>query len=160
VALMSKENNVDCAYQFDNGIQVGCFVRNRAEDVDDNNTYYIRRNHILGNACDEFIDLDDNLLNDALDRTQNVKQAQGKDWDKLYPAPEIVRQEFRSKRNPLLIIYPLNPEGSNVKDKNGNIIAGTLQYTAQDTPFIGFAISFPNSDSGFATQYVLNNDNV
>jgi hypothetical protein len=156
VALMSKGDGAESIHQFSNGIKVGCFVRNRAEDISDVNTYYIRKNHIVGNQCDEFIDLESTILSSALEVTKERKKDAGKVWDKTYPAPDIVRQEFRSKQNPLLIIYPLNPKCSNVLDKAGNIVEGTVQYSASDEPFIGLAISFPGSETNHAISYVVN----
>ena len=156
VALMSKGDGAESTHQFSNGIKVGCFVRNRAEDISDVNTYYIRKNHIVGNQCDEFIDLESTILSSALEVTKERKIDAGKEWDKTYPAPDIVRQEFRSKQNPLLIIYPLNPKCSNVLDKTGNIVEGTVQYSASDEPFIGLAISFPGSETNHAISYVVN----
>ena len=153
---MSKGDGAESIHQFSNGIKVGCFVRNRAEDISDVNTYYIRKNHIVGNQCDEFIDLESTILSSALEVTKERKKDAGKVWDKTYPAPDIVRQEFRSKQNPLLIIYPLNPKCSNVLDKTGNIIKGTVQYSASDEPFIGLAISFPGSETNHAISYVVN----
>lgn len=133
-------------------MKVGCFDRNRADDTNWT-TYYIRKNHIVGNPKDEFIDLDNELLGTALERTRQVK----KNWEeKNYPAPEIVRQEFRPRTNPLLLIYPLNPECANVKDKQGNIVAGTVTYRKTDEPFIGFVISFPGSEKQYAISYTTN----
>ena len=67
VALMSKSEGVESTHAFSNEIKVGCFIRNRARDVIDPNTYCIRKNHIVGNQCDEFIDLDKDLLSEALE---------------------------------------------------------------------------------------------
>lgn len=159
VALMSKGGNAEPRYTFDNGISVGCFIRNRAEDINDINSYYIRKNHILGNQCDEFIDLDDAILGEALEKTKRAKEASGKIWNKPYPSPEIVRKEYRPVANPLLIIYPLNPECSNVKDKSGNVVEGSIQYSVNDEPFIGFAISFPRTETDYAQSYMINADN-
>ena len=159
VALMSKGTAVESRHTFTNGTEVGCFIRNRADDVNDVDTYYIRKNHIIGNQCDEFIDIDKDTLSNALQKTQELKAAAGKEWDKNYPAPEIVRQEFRSRENPLLIIYPLNPECSNVKYANGELVEGTIAYTTTDEPFIGLAISFPSSRANYALSYVVNIDN-
>ena len=156
VALMSKGDSAESTHIFSNGIKVGCFVRNRAEDISDVNTYYIRKNHIVGNQCDEFIDLESTILSSALEVTKERKKDAGKEWDKTYPAPDIVRQEFRSKQNPLLIIYPLNPKCSNVLDKAGNILEGIVQYSASDEPFIGLVISFPGSETNHAISYVVN----
>ncbi|MDD4847851.1 MAG: Z1 domain-containing protein [Bacteroidales bacterium] len=149
VVLMNKKSDVQ--HTFSNNITIGCFDRNRAKDTNWD-TYYIRKNHIVGNQADELIDLDDDLLEAALQTTKQRKP----DWNKDYPAPEIVRKEFRPHANPLLLIYPLNPECANVKDGNGNIMQGTISYQTTDEPFIGFVISFPNSETGIAVSYTVN----
>ncbi len=150
---------------FSNGLTVNCGYRTRSTDNGtDNDVYYIKKNHILGGQEEEFIDLqnefyrttDDKLLDVALERTKVLKQQNGKEWTKKYPAPEIVRKEFRSTANPLLIIYPLNPEASNIRDKQGNIDPTTTIYNKNDEPFIGFAISFPNSNSSEGMNYRVN----
>lgn len=152
VVLMNKKDSTESKHIFSNGITVGCFDRNRAEDTDWN-TYYLRKNHIVGNQKDEFIDLDNELLASALERTRQIK----KNWEnKDYPAPEIVRQEFRPRTNPLLLIYPLNPVCANVLDKQGNIQSGTISYNTADEPFIGFVISFPGSGKQYAISYTVN----
>ena len=82
---------------------------------------------------------------------------QGKEWNKSYPSPKIVRERFRSVTNPLLIIYPLNPVYANIKNADGTIKNGTIQYTVEDSPFIGFAISFPHSEvRDNAVTYAVN----
>lgn len=152
VVLMNKKESTESKHTFSNGLTVGCFDRNRADDTDWN-TYYIRKNHIVGNQKDEFIDLDSDLLEAALERTKQIK----KNWEnKDYPAPEIVRQEFRPRTNPLLLIYPLNPVCANVLDKQGNIRSGTISYNVTDEPFIGFVISFPGSGKQYAISYTVN----
>lgn len=155
VVLMNKEN-AQKQFSFGSGINVGCFDRNRAKEIGDD-TYFIRKNHIVGNQTDEFIDLEDDVLNEALNKTVITMQEQGKDWNKTYPSPKIVREEFRSPTNPLLIIYPLNPVCANIKNADGSIKDGTIQYTEEDTPFIGFAIAFPHSNiPNNAVAYVVN----
>lgn len=151
VVLMNKKEKAAAKYTFSNGINVGCFDRNRAEDTD-YSTYYIRKNHIVGNQQDEFIDLDDGVLAAALEKTKVLKS----NWEKDYPSPEIVRQDFRPHKNPLLIVYPLNPECANIRDKYHNIINGTTRYKITDDPFIGFAMSFPNSETGASVSYTVN----
>lgn len=83
IALMSKGAGEESTHTFTNGIKVGCFIRNRAEDVSDPNTYYIRKNHIVGNQCDEYIDLDENILSTALEMTLKRKKMQGKSGVKI-----------------------------------------------------------------------------
>ena len=152
VVLMNKKDSAEAKHTFSNGLTTGCFDRNRADDTNWN-TYYIRKNHIVGNQKDEFIDLDNDLLAAALERTRQIK----KNWEnKDYPAPEIVRQEFRPRTNPLLLIYPLNPVCANVLDKQGNIQSGTISYNVTDEPFIGFVISFPGSGKQYAISYTVN----
>lgn len=155
VVLMNKEN-AQKQFSFGRAINVGCFDRNRAKEIGDD-TYFIRKNHIVGNQTDEFIDLEDSVLNEALNKTIITMREQGKDWNKPYPSPKIVREEFRSPTNPLLIIYPLNPVCANIKNTDGSIKVGTIQYTEEDTPFIGFAIAFPHSNiPNNAVAYVVN----
>lgn len=152
IALMSK--NVDqntCVHTFSNGVQVGCFIRRQAKDAQNSKTYYIRKNHIVGNPTDEFIDLPADMLSDALDETRNRKFKAGEEWKHDYPSPQLVRQEFRSKQTPLLMIYPLNPAFSNVSG-----LTDTTTDTKNDEPFIGFAIAFPHSDTNKAISYVAN----
>ncbi len=155
VALLSKDDH-SSNHTFSNGMKVGCWTRNRSKDTNDLNTYFIRKNHIVGNQKEEFIDIDEETIERALQVTIERKREKEEEWTHDYPSPELVRKEFRSKTNPLLLIYPLNPEGANVKDNNGNIIYGTEVYTAQDEPFIGFAISFPRTDTGEAVSYQVN----
>ena len=155
VVLMNKEN-AQKHFSFGSGIIVGCFDRNRAKEIGDD-TYFIRKNHIVGNQTDEFIDLEEDVLNEALNKTISTMLEQGKDWNKAYPSPKIVREEFRSTANPLLIIYPLNPVCANIKNADGSIKAGTIQYKEEDPPFIGFAIAFPHSNiPNNAVAYVVN----
>lgn len=152
IALMSK--NVDqntFVHTFSNGVQVGCFIRRQAQDTQNSKTYYIRKNHIVGNPTDEFIDLPAGMLSDALEETRSRKSKAGEEWKHDYPSPQLVRQKFRSKQTPLLMIYPLNPAFSNVSG-----LTDTITDTKNDEPFIGFAIAFPHSDTNKAVSYVAN----
>lgn len=152
IALMSKNADQNtCVHTFSNGVQVGCFIRRQAKDAQNSKTYYIRKNHIVGNPTDEFIDLPADMLSDALDETRNRKFKAGEKWKHDYPSPQLVRQEFRSKQTPLLMIYPLNPAFSNISGSND-----VITYTKNDEPFIGFAIAFPHSDTNKAVSYVAN----
>ncbi|MGN0087796.1 MAG: Z1 domain-containing protein [Candidatus Limimorpha sp.] len=155
VVLMNKQN-AQKQFSFGNGIDVGCFDRTRAKEIGDD-TYFIRKNHIVGNQTDEFIDIDEDTLYEAKNRTISLWHNQGKEWNKPYPSPKIVREEYRSVTNPLLIIYPLNPICANIKNEDGSIKNGTIQYAETDSPFIGFAISFPHSDvPNNAVSYMVN----
>lgn len=155
VVLMNKEN-ANKKFSFGPSIDVGCFDRTRADEIGDD-TYFIKKNHIVGNQTDEFIDIDEDILNEALNNTIATMHEQGKDWNKSYPSPKIVRERFRSVINPLLIIYPLNPVYANIKNADGTIKSGTIQYTEEDSPFIGFAIAFPHSEvHDNAVTYIVN----
>ena len=71
----------------------------------------------------------------------------------------IVESTYPSKKvkYPLLIIYPLNPIYANIKNADGTIKNATIQYTMEDSPFIGFAISFPHSEvRDNAVTYAVN----
>ncbi len=139
VALMNKEK-ASKKFHLSDEIVSGCFTRNTAGDT---NTYVIRKNHIVGNPTDEFIDLDHEDYEVALQLSQ-----QDKDWKKTYPKPKLVRDRYRSVNNPLLIIYPLDPLGANPKDK-------TL-FNADDDPIIGFAIVFPKSNTEHTVEFAIN----
>lgn len=156
VALMNKTsgNNSNKSYCFCGKYKVNCFNRNRAIDTD-YNTYFIRKNHIVGNQIDEFIDLEETLLQKALEESTYEAINNGKTWEKNYPKPLIVRSKYRPKCQPLLIIYPLNPIGANVI-KNGKPIIGSTVFTENDDPFVGFAISFPSTDTSIAVNYKVN----
>lgn len=146
VGLMSRsrcENN--SSHTFSNGITVNNYTRTNSRP-DSPDTYFIIKNHIVGNRTDEFIDLSPDVLKAALARTIELKKNSSRPWTQVYPAPDIVRAEFREPSNPLLMIYPLNPAAANDK-----------LYTPQDTPFIGLVIAFPRTTrEDVACSYVCN----
>jgi len=144
VVLMNKKSS-SVKFPLTENLTIGCFNRQRAQEMDDE-TYFIRKNHILGSPEDEFIDLDQATLDQALQKTKEFMQSQGREWIKNFPAPKIVREQYRDVTNPILIIYPLNPEWANIKDQQGNIVEGTISYEPNDEPFISFAIAFPHSN--------------
>jgi hypothetical protein len=147
VVLMNK-NNAAKKFVLSNQVIAGCFTRNTAGDTE---TYVIRKNHIVGNPTDEFIDLDSNLLKEALTISQ-----QDKDWKKTYPKPKLVRESFRNVNNPLLIIYPLDPLGANPKDNQGNTIPEKMLFNSNDDVIIGFAIAFPKSNTEHVIEFAIN----
>lgn len=147
VALMNKANATK-EFVVSNQIVAGCFTRNTAGDT---NTYVIKKNHIVGNQTDEFIDLDKVYFNEALQISK-----QDRDWKKAYPKPKLVREYFRSVNNPLLIIYPLDPVGANPKDKEGNPIPDKVIFQENDDVIIGFAIVFPKSNTEHTVEFAIN----
>ena len=55
------------------------------------------------------------------------------------------------------MIYTLDPYYANVFDGNGNIKVGTPVYQHTDEPFVGFAISFPHTNTSFdGVEYTAN----
>lgn len=147
VALMNKTNATK-KFSLSSDIVSGCFTRNTAGDT---NTYIIKKNHIVGNPTDEFIDLDGSKLQEALQQSK-----QDNDWNNSYPKPKIVREKYRSFNNPLLIIYPLDPLGANPKDKNGNPIPEKIIFQSDDDVIIGFAIVFPKSKTEHTVEFAIN----
>jgi hypothetical protein len=142
VVLMNKptgERSDGCDGFLSNGIGFNFFKRVPSEDSSEH--YLLRKNHILGNPRDEFIDLGEDVLAEALVET-NKKH---KDRNQAYPSPKLVREKYRDVKNPLLIIYPLKPTDNFVSsNKDGN------------EPYISFAISFPHTNTGVAVSYSVN----
>lgn len=149
VALMSRSIcERDSKYTFAEKYTANCFYRNNATDTQAGmtpDTYYIRKNHIVGDRTDEFLDLTQGLLEKALEKTKERKKGSKKTWKENYPSPDIVREEFRPKEQPLLMIYPLNPRGADPSlPDNGE-------------PFVGLVIAFPNTTrTDIAYNYVQN----
>lgn len=154
VVLMNKANDAHSLAHFKKyGVNVGCYDRTRSEEGNED-SYYFKKSHISGSRQDEFIDLDKNLLDEALIRTIEKKKRDNKKWNFPYPSPAIVREEFRPATTPLLIIYPINPVCANPRNKQGEITEEIFKPT--DEPFVGVLISFPNSSSHQYVKYKAN----
>ena len=142
VVLMNKptgEKTRECDGYLSNGLGFNYFMRMPSSDASEH--YLLRKNHILGNPRDEFIDLNDEILKEALDET-NKKL---KDRKQSYPSPKLVREKYRDVKHPLLIIYPIKPSADYVTaNKDGN------------EPYMSFAISFPHTNTGVAISYSVN----
>ena len=125
-----------------NGLGFNYFLRVPSNDSTDH--YLLRKNHILGNPRDEFVDLSEETLRKALEET-NQKL---KDRNKTYPSPKLVREKYRDVKHPLLIVYPIKPSPDYVtSNSDGN------------EPFMSFAISFPHTNTGVAVSYSVNQVN-
>jgi len=149
---ISRVQDIKSTYIFSNGTKVNCGYRKRATDCgESNNTYYLKKNNIV-NPKDELVDLSDIEWRSAL----NTTKERNKNWKFSYPSPKIVREEYRQGINPLLFIYPLNPEYANIVDSQNNIIKDTVSFLKTDEPFIGFAISFPKSNGNHTVSYMIN----
>ena len=142
VVLMNKptgEKTGECDGYLSNGVGFNYFMRMPSSDASEH--YLLRKNHILGNPRDEFIDLDEDVLKEALDETNRKL----KDRRQAYPSPKLVREKYRDVNHPLLIIYPIKPSVDYVTaNKDGN------------EPYMSFAISFPHTNTGVAISYSVN----
>ena len=149
VALMSKSVcERGSHFIFAEKYDANNFLRTAASDTHSGNcseSYYIRKNHIVGDRTDEFMDLDKATLEEALKVTIARKKDTAKPWKESYPAPDIVREEYRPRTQPLLMIYPLNPRGADSSLPDNGI------------PFIGLVIAFPSTcRTDIAYSYVIN----
>ncbi len=149
VALMSRSVcERHSHYKFAEKYDANNFFRTAASDTYSGNcseSYYIRKNHIVGDRTDEFMDLDKATLEEALKVTKERKKDTAKPWKESYPAPDIVREEYRPRTQPLLMIYPLNPRGADSSLPDNGI------------PFIGLVIAFPSTcRTDIAYSYVVN----
>jgi hypothetical protein len=151
--VLKNKHSATKRFVTSNGINAGCFDRNYSTDsTDDNNdTYMIKKNHILGNQTDEFIDLDDKVIEKALktsiEGSLELNWKADDNWNHNYPKPKLVREKYRSVTNPLLIIYPLNPDCAYPKE---------FKDVKSIEPFIGFAICFPHSNGNHTEEFAVN----
>ena len=142
VVLMNKptgEKPRECDGYLSSGLGFNYFMRMPSSDTSEH--YLLRKNHILGNPWDEFVDLDEETIKRAIvetnEKLKNRKQS--------YPSPKLVREKYRDVRHPLLIIYPIKPyDGYVIKYKEGN------------EPYMSFAISFPHTNTNVAVSYSVN----
>ncbi len=138
IGLMSKENS-NPRYQIktnDTNFDIGCWYRKDAKERTDETSYFIKKNHIIS-PKDEFIDFTDEQKNSALLRTIELN----KDYKNDFPKGEVVRNEFRDPKTPLLLIYFLDPKGTDLPESSN--------------PIVGFAISFPKSRFNASVRYAI-----
>jgi hypothetical protein len=142
VAIMSKKKG-DLRYSIQKGedvLDIGLFNRRQDERNSSTDNYYIKRSHIISPG-DEVIDLTDEERNSAMARTIEYWKQRGKEGEPSYISGEIVRNEIRDPRKPLLLIYFLNPEEAG------------LQFDGN--PIVGYAISFPSSRFNATVSYAV-----
>jgi len=94
--------------------------------------YRVRR---LVSPTDEHIDLTDAQLRAALEQSQRAGGG-----EPLRRPSGLAIRAVRPKTNGLMLLYPLEPK-----------------FVEGDCPVMGFAISFPDSDSIHTVNYVVNN---
>ena len=142
VALMSKADTIERFPIDKNGniVDIGYWFRRNATERTDSTTFFIRKNHIIS-PKDEFVDLEPEQYRAALERTIAFHQHNNKEYKNDYPKGDIVRNEFRNPKNPLLLIYFLDPEGADLPKGSD--------------PLVGFAISFPGSRFNSSVRYAI-----
>lgn len=142
VALMSKADTNERFPLDKNGniVDIGYWFRLDAKERTDSTTFFIRKNHIIS-PKDEFVDLEPEQNRAALERTIAFHLHNNKEYKNDYPKGEIVRNEFRDPKNPLLLIYFLDPKGAGLPKGSD--------------PLVGFAISFPGSRFNSPVRYAI-----
>lgn len=137
IGIISKERT-NHRYTVTN-LNIGLIRRTEDTDKSSDELYYIRKSHIISPG-DEFMDLSNTEIQQALNRTQQLWTDSGKEGVPSYPSGEVVRNTIRKPNRPLLLIYFLDPEGARL---NSNI------------PAIGYAISFPANDRDDAVSFAV-----
>lgn len=147
VAIMSKTNTEQRLPIITNeqNYSIGCYLRVGDDKSSDKDVYYLKKSHLIS-PRDEFIDLTEAEYQWAMDRTRLLWQNKNKIGDPKYPNGEIVRNEIRDPKNPLLIIYLLDPNGADVP-------LGTKPQG--NTPIASYAISFPSSRFTASVSYAV-----
>lgn len=146
VALMTKPNakNNSLFVVSGNTVSIGQWKRTEDDKNSSEQLYYLRKSHIIS-PSDEFIDFTDAEKSRAMELTNLHRKKEG---EAMYPNGQIVRNELRDPRKPLLIIYLLDPEESLEKYP---LPKGT-------NPFVGYAISFPKSNFNAPVSYAVNEE--
>jgi hypothetical protein len=124
---------------------IGLTVRNQEKDKSNDELYYIRKSHIIS-PWHEFIDLTPEEVRQALTRTEQLWAEKGKEGSPVYPSGEVVRNTTRKPNRPLLLIYFLDPAGT---------VAPNGAELIDQTPVIGYAISFPANDRDDAVSFAV-----
>ena len=147
VALVST--NKGAPYSYGKNLPIGLSWRsddvdNRSTtDKDEENTVYLIRNN-LRTESDEEVDLSNDEKAEALKKTIANWTPDGRSPTQPKEAsPKYIRQ-CRKKTNALLLIYTFE---SGKLDSDGKIIE---RY---DNKYLGYAISFPDSDTAKPVEY-------
>lgn len=147
VALMTKPNPKNNSTFEVNGneVQIGQWKRTEDHKNSNEQIYYLRKSHIIS-PSDEFIDFTDEEYERAMTLTNLHRKKAG---EAMYPNGQIVRNELRDPKKPLLIIYLLDTEES-IDPKN--------PLPKGINPFVGYAISFPKSNYNAPVSYAVNEE--
>lgn len=139
IGLITKQQGVN--YKVNEDIKINLIKRTQAEESTDN-LYYIKKSHIIS-PDDEFIDLTES-------EKEKARQASIRIWrekkgvtsgEPLRLNGDWVRNQIRKPDKVLLLLYFLNPEDAEIPDLS--------------KPIVGYAISFPGTDSNDAVTYAV-----
>jgi len=146
VALMSKPNaKNNSLFEINKTtVSIGQWKRTEDDKNSSEHIYYLRKSHIIS-PSDEFIDFTEEEYERAMALTNQHRK---KDGEAKYPNGQLVRNELRDPRKPLLLIYLLDPEESLEKYP---LPKGT-------NPFVGYALSFPKSNFNAPVSYAVNEE--
>jgi hypothetical protein len=146
VALMSKPNAKNNSHFVVSGntVSIGQWKRTEDDKNSSEQLYYLRKSHIIS-PSDEFIDFTEEEYERAMSITNLHRKKEG---TAMYPNGQIVRNELRDPKKPLLIIYLLDPEESLEK----------YPLPKATNPFVGYAISFPKSNFNAPVSYAVNEE--
>ena len=144
VILMSKSSTVNTTTISinDNSEEIGHWKRTADDKILDDSVYYLRKSHIISPG-DEFLDLTKDQYAKAMDLTKSKRKKEGVP---KYPNGQIVRNEIRDPKEPLLILYLLDPQ------------EGATGMPIGTEPFVGYAISFPKSDFNAPVTYAIHEE--
>ncbi len=144
VAVMSKRGATRQSEPINkNGFEftLGLYTRNFDGNHSNDQIYYLRKSHIIS-PQDQFIDLEPEEYDLAMDRTRELWRRKDKGGEPSYPDGDVVRNEFRSDpQRPLILIYHLDPAGAGLSDTS--------------EPIVGYAISFPGSRFNTSVTYAV-----
>lgn len=125
------------------GREVGLI--HRTDSTPEGDTYMLKNANILS-PTDQYGDLDDSQLSKALGLTITAWEADESRAKKRpqNPSGPFIR-EARPPESSLLLIYPLDP--TNIRNDGKQVT---------NTPFMGFAISFPRGSHDYLVEYKVN----
>lgn len=123
-----------------NKINIGCSLRSQDDNSSDENLYYLRKSHIIS-PKDEFLDLSEIEYDHSMMLTREMRARLKKNSEPKYPNGKIVRNQIRNPKNPLLLIYLLDPFGA--------------KLPKEFDPIMGYAISFPGSKYNANVSYSM-----
>ncbi|VVB54854.1 Z1 domain protein [uncultured archaeon] len=125
--------------------KIGQWKRTQYHPNSNDSVYYLRKSHIIS-PKDEFIDLTMQEYENAMELTRKHRLKLKKGREPAYPNGEIVRNEIRHPKKPLLIIYLLDPKESETG------------LSDNSNPFVGYAISFPKSNYNVFESFAVNEE--